>query len=398
MSAARTLTARYLFPVCGEPIAGGAVTIAGGRILAVGKADGRGTVEDLGNVALLPGFINAHTHLDLSELAQPLGMPDDGMAAWIRGVIEFRRGWGGSASAGVRRGLRESAACGVTTLCDIVQPGCQWPPAAAAAPDATRLLELIAPTAQRVGPALELARGHLEHAAARVGLSPHAPYTVHPDLLAAAIALSAQRRVPLAFHLAESPDEMQLLQSAGGPLRELLEELGGWDPRLVRPGARALDYLRKLRGAHRALVIHGNYLDDEEIALLGKEAARMAVVYCPRTHARFGHRRYPLEALLAAGATVAVGTDSRASSPDLSVLAELRWIARAYPEIGRDLVLELGTLRGAKALGLDADRGSLEPGKRADLAAIRLPDGDAADPYALWLDSDEPAVQVEYGE
>jgi len=394
----RTLKARYVFPVRGEPIADGVVTIADGHIVRVGKADGQSSLVDLGNVAILPGFVNVHTHLDLGELDQPLGTPGNGMADWIRGVIDFRRRAGGSPLAAVERGLRECTAHGVTTLGDIVQPGCAWPPTATGTPDVTRFLELIAPTAERVPPVLELARAHLEHAAAshggRVGLSPHAPYTVHPDLLAAAISLSAARRIPLAFHLAESPDEMQLFESAGGPLRELLDELNGWDPRLVRPGTRSLDYLRKLCGAHRALVIHGNYLDEEEIALLGRHAARMAVVYCPRTHARFGHRRYPLEAFLAAGATVAVGTDSRASSPDLSVLAEIRSVARQYPQIGRDVVLELGTLRGAKALGLDADRGSLEPGKRADMAAIRLPSGDAADPYALWLDTDEPAWSV----
>jgi cytosine/adenosine deaminase-related metal-dependent hydrolase len=393
MSTVRTLKARYVFPARGEPIADGAVTIADGRIVRVGKADGQGALEDLGNVALLPGFVNAHTHLDLSQLDRPLGAPGDGMAAWIRRVIEFRRGPGGSRALAVERGLRESIAGGVTTLGDIVQPGGEWPATTGPSPDATRFLELIAPTAARVAPMLKEARRYLERAGTtRVGLSPHAPYTVHPDLLAAAIDLSAQQRIPLAFHLAESPEELQLLDSAGGPIRELLEELGGWEPSLVRPGTRSLDYLRKLCGAHRALVIHGNYLDAEEIALLGNHAARMAVVYCPRTHARFGHRPYPLEEFLAAGATVAVGTDSRASSPDLSVLAELRFVARAYPELGRDVVLELGTLRAARALGLDADRGSLEPGKRADLVAIRLPGGRAADPYTLWLDSEAPVI------
>ncbi len=391
----RTLKARYVFPVRGEPIPDGTVTIADGRIQRVGPARSGESLEDLGNVALLPGLVNAHTHLDLSAVEQPLGQPGSGMAAWIRDVIAFRRKAGGNRAAAVQRGLRESAAYGVTTLGDIVQPG-GMPQTAAGAPDVTWFLELIAPTAARVAPAVGLARQHLEQAEAlapaRLGLSPHAPYTVHPDLLAALVSLSARDRIPLAFHLAESLDEMQLLQSGGGPIRALLEELGGWSPQLVQPGARPLDYLRKLAGANRTLVIHGNYLDEEEIAWLGAHAEPMAVIYCPRTHARFGHRRYPLEALLAAGATVALGTDSRATAPDLSLLAEIRHVARTYPEIGRDVVLELGTLRGAKALGRDADRGSLEPGKRADLVAIALPDGDAADPYALWLDTDGPVI------
>ena len=162
MSTVRTLKARYVFPARGEPIADGADTIADGRIVRVGKADGQGALEDLGNVALLPGFVNAHTHLDLSQLDRPLGAPGDGMAAWIRRVIEFRRGPGGSRALAVERGLRESIAGGVTTLGDIVQPGGEWPATTGPSPDATRFLELIAPTAARVAPMLKEARRYLE--------------------------------------------------------------------------------------------------------------------------------------------------------------------------------------------------------------------------------------------
>jgi cytosine/adenosine deaminase-related metal-dependent hydrolase len=138
-------------------------------------------------------------------------------------------------------------------------------------------------------------------------------------------------------------------------------------------------------------VVHGNYLDDEEIEFLARQQ-RMAVVYCPRTHAWFDHARYPLEKLLAADAIVALGTDSRASSPDLSLLAEMRHVARTFPTLDRATILELGTLGGARALGLDSKIGTLEPGKRANLAAIALPDAAAADPHELLLDADGPAL------
>ena len=116
-----------------------------------------------------------------------------------------------------------------------------------------------------------------------VGLSPHAPYSVHPDLLAAVVELSNRHKIPVAMHLAESPEELELLRHGRGPLRSFLEELGAWDATAVTPGSRPLDYLRLLARAHRALVIHGNFLDDEEIAFLAA-ADRMSVVYCPRTH------------------------------------------------------------------------------------------------------------------
>ena len=264
--------------------------------------------------------------------------------------------------------------------------------------DGTIFLELIAPRVDRVEAALEAAGKHNNRLGRwQPGLSPHAPYTVHPELLVRAAALSVERELPLAMHLAESREEIDFLRDGRGPFRELLESRGGWDPTARPRGARPLDELRVLARAHRALVVHGNYLDDEEIDFLGRAACtevggRMAVVYCPRTHAWFGHARYPLEKLLAAGAIVALGTDSRASSPDLSLLAEMRHVAREFPAMGRATVLELGTLGAARALGLDTRIGTLEPGKWANLAVIALPQGAAADPHELLLDAAGPVV------
>ena len=173
--------------------------------------------------------------------------------------------------------------------------------------------------------------------------------------------------------------------------------LSPFPPTLTVPGSTPLDYLRLLARARRALVIHGNYLNDEEIAFLAQQAPRMAVVYCPRTHEWFRHAPYPLEKLLEAGATVALGTDSRASTADLSVLAEMRLVARRHPGIPPAVILRLGTLDGARALGREADVGSLEPGKSANLAVVGLPDGDAADPHRLLLDSDCPVLRTYVG-
>ena len=117
----------------------------------------------------------------------------------------------------------------------------------------------------------------------------------------------------------------------------------------------------------------------------------MSLVYCPRTHAFFRHAPYPLAQLLDRGVTMALGTDSRASSPDLSILAEMRFLARQHPEIARPTILRLGTLGGAQALGLDRSVGTIEPGKLAHLTIVALADRDA-DPYDLLLDSDAPVI------
>jgi len=420
------LRARYVFPVAGEPIPDGAVTIQGGRITEVGDR-APADVEDLGNAAILPGLVNAHTHLEFSDLpkplshnsplpfvgegsgvrgggsdtaSKPLGGPGAGFVDWIRRVVEYRRQATRRLDEAVELGLEESARCGTTSLGEIAQPG--WPVGLfdRRGLDATVFLELIGPTANRVPAVLEAARRHVEAADAspgwRPGLSPHAPYSVHPELLAAVVALSAAEKIPLAMHLAESREELEWLRSGGGPFGDFLSRLEGWDPSDFPPGRRPLDYLRTLAEAHRTLVIHGNYLDDEEIAFLAAHADRMALVYCPRTHAHFGHAAYPLPKLLAAGVTVALGTDSRASSPDLSVLAEMRLVARIYPMVPRRLVLQLGTLRAAQALGREQEIGGLEPGKQANLTIVALPDRETGDPHELLLDSGEPVVARVY--
>lgn len=397
-SAPFALKARYLFPVSAPPLENGVLTLRGGKLVSVGRATGEACeTEDLGNVAILPGLVNAHTHLELSDSPQPLGGPGMSFPDWIRQVIEFRRGRTADPRAAIRQGLQESLRAGTTTIGDIVQAG--WP-----ADDfeqcslgATAFLEAIGLASDRVGAKLAEARQHVTAGQGarswRPGLSPHAPYSVRPELFAALVSLAAETRSPIAFHLAESREELQLLALGDGPFRELFESLGVWDSAAIPRGTRPLDYLRQLADSRvRSLVIHGNYLDDEEIALAAMARKTMSVVYCPRTHAYFGHPRHPLPRLLAAGANVAVGTDSRASNPDLSVFDELRFVARQFPELPLATVLELGTLRGAEALGLLDSVGSLSPGKSANLAIIRLPDCDAEDPHELLFD---PQASVE---
>jgi cytosine/adenosine deaminase-related metal-dependent hydrolase len=394
-----SLRARWVFPVAGPPLQDAAVTIFQGRIIAVGSPPRDVPIEDLGQTAIVPGLVNAHTHLEFSDLAAPIGRQGMGLVEWLGKVVRHRANAPVLGRWCVEQGLQESLRNGVTTIGEIAQPGLPNDAYLASPCDGTLFLELIAPGRDRVEAALEAAEKHNNRLGRwQPGLSPHAPYTVHPELLVRAAALSVKHELPLAMHLAESREEIDFLRDGRGPLRELLESRGVWDPTARPRGARPLDSLRVLAQAHRALVVHGNYLDDEEIEYLGRAACahgrrgRMAVVYCPRTHAWFGHARYPLEKLLAAGAIVALGTDSRASSPDLSLLAEMRQVAREFPALGRATVLELGTLGPARALGLDSRIGTLEPGKWANLAVIALPQGAAADPHELLLDGAGPVV------
>lgn len=202
------------------------------------------------------------------------------------------------------------------------------------------------------------------------GISPHAPYTIRPSMFEATVERSAKHRVPLAFHLAESPEELQLLATGDGPMVDFLIAFGVWDPTAIPHGLRPLDYLKSLSRAHCALAIHCNYLADDEIEFFAAHADRLSAVYCPRTHYFFGHAPHPLPRLLTAGANVALGTDGRCSNPDLSLLNEMRFVRQAYPALSPDVILRLGTLNGAQALGADREVGSLSVGKLANLLVL----------------------------
>jgi cytosine/adenosine deaminase-related metal-dependent hydrolase len=385
---------------------GGIVTIAGGKIVAVGENRSAGLPRDLGDVALLPGFVNAHTHLEFSLLEKPLGQPGMPFPEWIEAVVayrrqrdkplmvetdgfaRFRRRW---AEAGLQQ-LREAATVAAGDIATM-----DWPRESAPSGglSLTAFSEILGLDPNRQAVLLSRAKSYLEDrleagGSPKPGLSPHAPYTVGPDLLRKVCELSAAERVPLAMHLAESREELELLRTHRGPLVEVLQRLRAWHPDSLPLGLAPIDYLQLLATAQRALVIHGNYLIRDDLEFVAAHRDRMSLVYCPRTHTYFGHEPYPLAGLLAAGARVAVGSDSRASNPDLSMLSELRHIARHHPNVSKDSILRMGTLSGAEALGSGEKLGSITPGKRAWLATVPL-EQTSGEPHELLFGSSAPA-------
>ena len=233
-------------------------------------------------------------------------------------------------------------------------------------------------------------------ACARPGLSPHAPYSTSGWLYHKAAA----SRLPLSTHLAEMPEELRLLKYRDGPLRRFLEDLDAWDEKWEPIGPRPADYVRRgdLRKADW-LIAHGTYFEPDDFWQLRPEAApdghRVAVAFCPRTHARFGHAQHPYRALLERGAIVCLGTDSLASSASLSILDELRFLHRRDQSLSGALLLTMATLFGACwALRAETTTGSLKPGKSADLAIVPLPDREEVDPFNLLFDSDFPVIST----
>jgi cytosine/adenosine deaminase-related metal-dependent hydrolase len=382
-----TLTARWVFPVTAPPLERGLITVAGERIAAVEPHGARRADVDLGDAAALPGLVNAHTHLDLTGM-RGLAPPSPDFTGWLRGVIAHRRARSPEqVHADVAAGLAESLRCGTTLLADISGDGGTWDALAAAPLRAVIFREILGLPMDRAakawGDATAWLAAHPATPTCRPGLGPHAPYSVRSALFFAAATAGA----PSSVHLAESAAERELLGHRRGPFVSFLRDLGVWAPDGLADDPEHV--LRLFNGLTPVLFAHGNFLRaDSPIPDNG------TVVYCPRTHAAFGHPPHPFRDFLGRGVRVALGTDGLASNPDLDLLAEARFLHRLYPDFPGAELLHMATLAGAEALGWADETGSLEAGKSADLTVIPLSSPQDGDPHRLVFASDLPVRRV----
>lgn len=385
------LRARQVVPCDGPSLDGGWIAVRRGRVVAIGRRDRPADALDLGDAVILPGLVNAHTHLEFSGLRQPLDT-DRGLPAWIGRVVAWRRGAAaGTGAAGIAAGLRETAAAGVTAVGEIATS------AAVAArrggPRIRAFREGLGLSPLAVDAAWRTVRRDLDRLAAAgiaVGVSPHAPYSVAAPLGTRLLGLAVTRGLPVAMHIAESPEERELLATGGGPFRTLLEELGAWPPRPPHL-APAAEWISRLARAPRGIVVHGTHLgaDADALARLTRHRDRLCVAVCPRTTRALSGLLPPIGLFQRGGIRVALGTDGRGSTPDLSVLAECRLLVDAGLASPAEAIA-MATRHGAWALGLDRTCGILAPGRAADLVVLR-PASRATDPRVAALD---PATAV----
>ena len=361
----RILSADWVLPVEGEPIENGAVVIEDGVIAAVGTARELGEGERFPDSAIVPGFVNAHTHLEYAVYA---GFGDGlSFGPWISTHVERKsRLERADMEAIARLGAAECLRSGITTVGDLAFTGASAHACAELGLRAIVYLEVFGEDGADALRQFEEKRAYVAPALServRVGVSPHAPYTCSREVYAAAMGLG----LPVATHLNESQDELDWLLRGEGPWQPLAEML-------VEP--EGTSGIRSLAAAglldERVAAAHCVKVDEEEIGLLAGHG--VAVTHCPRSNALLGCGIAPLDELRAAGIRIGIGTDGVSSVPSHDFFEELRTVisfARARSERADALsateALELATLGGARALGLDGEIGSLVPGKRADL-------------------------------
>ncbi|HMT08921.1 MAG TPA: amidohydrolase family protein [Pyrinomonadaceae bacterium] len=386
----KILAADHVLPISSPPIHDGAVAFDEGKIVAVGtryeiarQFDGI-DVEDLGNAAILPGFVNCHSHLEITGMRNQLDDVEHDFASWLLKLNSIRADLSdGELLAAAINGAREGAAAGVTCFGDIGRRGDIGVAALKEvglrgvvyqetefSPDNRTSNEDFLALATK----FETLKAD-ETELVKIGLSPHSPYTVSSQLFELIAQYAIINRVPLSIHAAESLNEIKLLAHGTGFFSEVYEK---FDLEWHSPHSSPIEYLDRLGVlSARPLLGHCVHLSDDDISRI--ESSGSSIAHCPKSNAKFGHGAAPLERFLDSGITVGIGSDSVASNNLCDIIEEARFAtltARNRSDANRFIqaseMLRIATLGGAESLGLDAKIGSLEAGKQADLAVISL--------------------------
>jgi cytosine/adenosine deaminase-related metal-dependent hydrolase len=385
-------------------IADGALARRGDRVVAVGPRevlrdeypDARETRYR--NRAILPSFVNAHTHLCLSHLAG-LAPYDGDFAAWLQCVLGQTLEWTEKDhAASLDSGLVQAVETATGAMGDILNDWTALPAYESLPIGGTIFLQVTGfnPVVADVWMAhlgqVFNGRGKPLPGELRLGISPHAPYSTSAKLYRECAEFAEQHDLLLMTHLAETLEEERFLSTGTGIYRRMLRERGTWVPRWRPPKLSPAEYFES-EGllSSRCLYAHVNYPSDTDLDLLAKRGC--TVVYCPRSHAFFRHAPHRFDEMVARGIRVALGTDSLASNHSLEMLEEVRLVRQRFPALPAATIFSAGTLGGAEALRITDNYGTLEPGRKASYFVADL--GAPPDPERVLDQLLAPEAEIE---
>ena len=371
------LKSRYLLKDPSTVIDDGAVLIDDGKVKFAGCANDISSHEscqivDLGNSAIVPGFVNTHTHLDLTHLHNFIKYNGD-YTEWIRQLVNAKKEWTESEYlSSIRSGIKSSLESGTTTVADITRNGLALEELQKSNIRKTLFYELIDFNPDSAESTIDNFKNIIgnvkQNDLLSIGIFPHAPYTVSEELYRISKTVSDELGLSIATHISETIDEANFLTRGAGNFVSLLKDfdmLKDWKP----PGLRPVNYMKNIGFLENGcILVHCNYLKGEEVDHI--EESNSTIVFCPRSHKYFRHKDHPFYMLGNRDINVALGTDSLASNDSLSILDEMKYIYTQHKTSKPQDILYMGTIAGATALRLDNKIGKLEEGYDADIAVI----------------------------
>jgi cytosine/adenosine deaminase-related metal-dependent hydrolase len=376
--------ARCIYPVSQPPIEDGAFEVQDEQVVKIARwndfAKDPGDVRDLGEVVIMPGLINAHCHLDYTDVAGQIpatrAFPD-----WVKTMLSFKAHWSYTEYArSWLNGARMSLASGITTVVDTEAVPELLPEVWDST--ALRVVSLLEMTGVKSGrAAAHILKEALDKIASlpsnkrcRAGLLPHAPYSTRPELLRMAAAAAWDLKLPLSSHVAESSDEFDMFLRAQGPFYDWLVSqrivadygLGSPTQHMARNGMLGPNFI----------AIHANYLAAGDAELLAE--SRSSIVHCPKSHEYFAHQQFAYHELADAGVNICLGTDSLATvrrpigkAPRLNLWDEMKLFAKSFPDVSPAEIVKMVTTNAAQALGRKTELGMLAPGSAADFLIMQ---------------------------
>lgn len=367
-----------------QVIPGGAVAWQGHTVTAVGRREevldaypnARETLH--AGCAIFPSFVNAHTHICLSFLQGKAPYNGD-FAAWLQSVLEAYLEWTEEDHANsLLSGLRQCIEAGTAAVGDIINDWSARTAYRGAAIGGTLFLQVTGfnPVVSDVWmhnlhqvfdvPGARDALGNV-----RLGISPHAPYTTRAELYRGCFELAEKHDLLIMTHLAETPAEEEFLRTGRGIYRRMLRERGTWVANWKPPNLSPVEYMED-QGllSDRGLYAHVNYPHDSDLDLLARRG--VTVVYCPKSHAYFGHPPHRMPEMIERGIRVALGTDGLSSNDSLAMLEEVKLVRRQFPQLSSKTVFEAGTIKGAEALRITNEYGTLLPGRKTSFIVVDL--------------------------
>ncbi|MCL4310343.1 MAG: amidohydrolase [Actinomycetota bacterium] len=404
----RIFRADWVLPIVAEPIRDGAVAVQGDTIVRTGPADGvvaaypGAEIVEFHHAILLPGFVNCHSHLEYAVFRGLIDNLDFGR--WLLQFIDYQRRLSAEDYAvSSRLGVSECVSSGITTVADSMYSGTSIDAIKQAGVraivyqeafgmDDSRLPETMASLAAAIDK-LDEQQDELVD----VGIFPHSTYTVSAHMFRAVAELARERGKRFGSHLAESKDESVYIRSGSGVLAMDLREKVGWENIMREPfGVTPVKYLQQwdVYGSD-FIAVHCVRVSDRDVEILAR--SDVAIAHCPKSNAKLGCGIAPLPEFLKAGIRVGFGTDSPASSNIMDMFGEMRTaiflhrgVSRSAAALGADQCVQIATLGGARALGMDDRIGSLEAGKQADLIAVDME-------YSHFTPIHDPCSALVYG-